>query len=442
MPIDRFPTAMPMPLPGAPPNPSVPIPERFVLDNGLRVVAVARSDLPQVGARLVVPAGAAADLPGLPGVASLTASLLTEGTARRSAVELNERIDGLGATICARAGHDFAEVDLGSLAEMLDEGLELMAEVVTEPAFPDREVERIRAEVLDALDARQDEPANVADDRAAAAVFGADHPYGRLPIGTPSGVRAIPRSAIEAFHGSRYRPEGCVLVIAGDLDLGSLRHTLERCFGRWAGSVDPVIYPPTPRTARDSGTLSSIDWEEGEQGEIRFGGIGIPRRSPDWIPAAVANYILGGNTITGRLGANLREDKGWTYGVRSAFSAGIEPAGWSLETAVDAAVSEAAIAEIAAELRRMVSVAVDPEELERAKEALILSLPRAFETPGRIVARLATLEAFDLPRDYWQDFPSKVANIDASTVMRIAAEQFDPDRLARVVVRPPASPIA
>ncbi len=433
---ESAPRVLPIPRTGTPPVPTVPPVERFRLENGLRVLSVARADLPQVATRMVVPAGSVADPTGRPGVASLTAAVLAEGTGRRSAIELNERIDSLGASFSARSGHDFVEIDLGSLAETYEDGLGLMAEIVMDPTFPEREVERVRAEVLDALEARLDEPANVADDRIAGAVFGRDHPYGRLPVGTADGVRAVRRADLVEFHSGRYRPDGSILVIAGDFDRRSLRSMLERVLGQWEGRGEPPIYPDSRSLPLERDSLLSIDWEGAEQGEIRFGGIGMPRTSPDWVAASVANHIVGGSTITGRLGANLREDKGWTYGVRSGFSAGVQSAGWTIETAVDAAVADDAIEEIILELERVVAYPVDREELERAKEALVLSLPRAFETPGRVVARLATLEAYGLPADYWERFPERVMEIRAETVQRIAAEHFDPTVLARVVVRP------
>jgi zinc protease len=426
------------PRPGTPPTPTVPRPERFRLPNGLRVVAVRRAEFPQVAARLIVPAGAASDRPGAHGIASLVGALLTEGTQDRSALELNERIDSLGASLGARVGHDIAEVDLTLLAETLDEGLQLLAEVVSTAAFPAKEVERIRAETLDALEARLDEPANVADDRVAEAIFGQRHPYGRLPIGTREGVRTIRRAQLVDFHRARYRPEGSVLVIVGDFDIGELRRLLETTFAGWAGKVGATRYPEPPTVAVEAGTRSVITWPDAAQGEIRVAGVGMPRRSPDWIPAAVANFILGGSTITGRLGANLREDKGWTYGVRCAFGAGMQPAGWVIETAVDAAATDAALDEIGRELSRIVAEPVDPEELVRAREALILSLPRAFETPAQIVARLATIEVFALDPDYWQRFPERVEQVTEGDVSRIATGFFDPERLVRVTVGPPA----
>jgi zinc protease len=276
----------------------------------------------------------------------------------------------------------------------------------------------------------------VADDVVAVALFGPEHPYGRLPLGTSEGVRAIRRESLLQFHRDRFRPEGSVLLIAGDLRSNTLPGQLERVFADWSGSVAPIEYPSSPALPLTTGSVSRIEWEDAAQGEIRFAARGMHRRSPDWIPAAVANYILGGSTITGRLGANLREDKGWTYGVRSGFAAGVHPAGWTIETAVDAEVIDDAMAEIEAELRRMVEEAVEEEELSRAREALILSLPRAFETPARIVARLATLEAYGLPDDYWSRFPERVTRVTREEIGRVARAHFDPAELVRVTVGP------
>ena len=428
--------ALPLPEIGAPPVPSVPRPERFTLRNGLRVLSVHRDDLPQVAIRMVVPAGSVMDPGNAPGVASMVGALLTEGTDELSANVLNERIDMLGAALSARVGHDHAEIDLGLLSETLDEGLALLAAVVARSAFPERELERVRAETLDALDARLDEPANVADDESSRAVFGAEHPYGRLPIGTAEGVSRLRREDLVAFHQAHYRPEGSVLVIGGDLSGGDLRSRLEGAFAGWTGSAVTPSYPAEPSKLAAGSTLLNIVREEAAQAEIRVAGLGMPRVSDDWVAAAVANYILGGSTITGRLGSNLREDKGWTYGVRSGFAAAVQAGGWIVETAVDADVAADALTEIRNEIARIASELVSQEELDRAKEALILSLPRAFETPARVVSRLATLEAYGLEPEYWDRFPARVQRVTREDVMRIARRYFSPGQLVQVAVGP------
>jgi zinc protease len=424
------------PVTGAPPTPTVPRPDRFTLSNGLRVLAVEWKSLPQIAMRMVVPAGSATEPLEHPGTASLVGALLTEGTERLSAIELNERLDALGASFSARVGHDFAELDLTMLAETVEPALQLFSELVTTAIFPDREVERIRAEVLDALEARLDEPANVADDQVAESLFGPAHPYGRLPLGTVEGTGRVEREELLGFHRTRYRPVGSILVIAGDLRGVEVRKLLESNFGSWSGNAPPVEYPVPPPVPVSAGTLSSLEWPESPQGEIRVAGVGLRRSSPDWIPAAVANYILGGSTITGRLGANLREEKGWTYGIRSGFAAGLQPAGWMVETAVEAEATGDAIAEIEHEVSRMTVEPVSLEEIERAREALVLSLPRAFETPGRIVARLATVEAFGLEPDYWERFGMQVQRVTPEDILRIATEYFATERLVKVAVGP------
>jgi zinc protease len=425
---------LPRPTLGPPPLPRLPAPERWTLANGLRVVAIRRAGLPQVVLRLVAPAGSAADPPEHPGTASLVGSLLTEGTRTLTADELNARIDGLGAAVEVSVGHDFAEIEAVLLSETLAEGVALLAEIATRPSFPEAETERVRAEALDALVARLDEPANVADDRAALEVFGADHPYGRPSFGTAEGIGAVPREALARLHAERYRPGGSFLVVAGEFDAAELRGALDSAFGAWAGEAAPLVYPAEPPVPAEAGRVLFARWEEAAQSEIRVGGGGLHRRSPDWVAGAVANYILGGSTITGRLGANLREDKGWTYGVRSAFSAGLAPGGWMVETAVDVEVAPDAVREIEGELRRMTEEPVADGELRRAKDALILSLPRAFETPAGLAARYAALEAYGLPRDYWERNPAEVEAVTADDVLRIARRCFDPARVVRVVV--------
>lgn len=429
-----MPAVLPPPVLGAPPAPRVPRPERYALPNGLRVISAPRHGVPQVVLRLVLPAGSAADPKEYPGTAGLVGHLITEGTATMAAEALHARLDLLGAAVHPHVGHDFAEVELVLLSETLREGVSLLSEILTAPSFPEHEVERIRAESLDALVARMDEPSNVADDRAALEVFGPDHPYGIPSFGTEAGIRSVPREALIAFHAQHYRPADAFLVAAGEFDGAELREALEQSFAGWAGQAPPVEYPPVQPVPANAGRVALTEWEDAAQSEIRIAGPGMPRRHPDWIRAGVANFLLGGSTITGRLGANLREDKGWTYGARSHFSAGIVHGGWIADTAVDVGVTAAAVGEMIGEMRRLMDESVDPAELRRAKDALMLSLPRVFETPAGVASRLATIEAYGLPHDWWDRFPAEVEAVTAEDVREMARRHFNPDHLVRVVV--------
>ena len=188
------------------------------------------------------------------------------------------------------------------------------------------------------------------------------------------------------------------------------------------------MQPPT------TGEDLRVEWADAAQAELRVAGLGLARTAPDWIPAAVANYILGGSTITSRLGANLREAKGWTYGVHTGFSAGVQPGGWVVATAVEREVAEEATREILREIERLIQDGVPAAELRRAKEAMILSLPRAFETASRVVSRFATLEAYNLSLDYWERYAGAIEEVDEAEVVAAAARLFAPERLIRVQV--------
>lgn len=434
--MPRTSTALARPVPGTPPRPRIPRPHRTVLDSGLRLLTAPRDTFPQVAIRLILPAGAAADPAGLEGLASLTGAMLTEGTEAFPAEELNRRIDRMGASVSVQVGSDFSEIDLLLLRETLADGLDLLAEILTRPSFPEDELGRVRRETVDALEARLDEPANVADDALAEALYPDGHPYGRLPLGTIESVARLDRARLQAFHRRHYGARGALLVAAGDLDPSRFAGLVEERLGGWQGESEPPTYPddPPPAAPVRSPAPIILPWEEAQQAELRVGGAGMRRDSPDWIPAAVANYLLGGSTITGRLGANLREERGWTYGVRSGFSASVRRGGWGIETAVDAEVAEAALREIRLELTRFLAEPVSHDELSRGREALILSLPRAFETPGRLVSRLAAVEVFGLEEDYWQRFPERVAAVDREEVLRVAHAYFDPVALHSVQV--------
>jgi zinc protease len=425
---------LPLPKPGSPPEPTVPVPYRFTLPSGLRVVAVPWGELPQVVLKLVLPVGSMAESREKAGAANLLGRMLTEGTVSLDAQALNARLDRIGAALDVQVSHEFTEIELFLLSEALPAGIPLLAEIVTRPTMPAREFERVRDETIDALIARADEPANVADDRTAEAVFGADHPYGRTALGTTAGLAEVRREDLQLIHHRFYRPEGAFVVAAGQLDVERLADLLTAAFADWQGAPEPVISPAPRAIAAAAGQTIRVAWPDAYQAELRVGALGLPRSSPDWIPAAVANYILGGSTITGRLGANLREQKGWTYGARSAFSAARQAAGWVAETAVEKAVTEAASAELLQEVRRLREEPVADDELQRAHDAIVLSLPRAFETPARVASRFMTLTAFDLPQDYWERLPAAVRTVTTEEVRRVAEKYFAEEGLVRVVV--------
>jgi zinc protease len=310
--------------------------------------------VPQVVLRLVLPAGSTVDPAEYPGTASLVGHLLTEGTATLTAEELHARLDLLGAAVHPHVGHDFAEIEMVLLSETLAEGVSLLADVVTRPSFPRRKRSASAPSRSTRWSRGSTSPPTWPTTGRMLEVFGAGHPYGLPSFGTEEGIRTVPREALAAFHASALPPRRRLLVAAGEFDAAELRAALEASFAGGLGrAAPPVVHPPTPEMPARAGKLAFGRWDDAAQSEIRIAGPGLPRRSPDWIAGGVANFLLGGSTITGRLGANLREDKGWTYGARSSFSAGVLPGGWVAETAVDVEVTADAVAEMLREMRRL-----------------------------------------------------------------------------------------
>ncbi len=421
------------PQPGPAPKIQLPSYKRFRLQNGLSVLSVRHDDLPEVSARIVLPFGASEDPNGRAGVALLVARALTEGTSERSAREVAAWLDYLGARFSLDVGHDATLLSLHFLSRVMDEAFDLLAEIVSRPAFDENEVERLRDERLDEIASGLDEPRVVANLRMAEASFGS-HPYGMRTGGVEETVREVGAGELREFHSRFYRPSGATLILVGDVPgPDALQERLEEAFRGWQG--DPAearsLAEPDPPDER---RLWAVPWAA-PQSEIRIGGVGLARLDPDYPTALVMNAILGG-LFSSRINMNLREDKGWTYGAASRFEPRKRRGPLHVATAVEAGASVGAVREILGEMERMKTQPPDDEEMELAVNALTLSLPRLFETVGQVSGRIAQQVIYDLPEDYWETYPEQVRGVTAAEVCRIAEQLLVTERAAIVVVGP------
>jgi zinc protease len=309
---------------------------------------------------------------------------------------------------------------------VFDDALDIMTEVITEPAFETSEVDRLRDERLDEIAAGLDEPRMVAGLRANEAIFGG-HPYGVRAGGVDETVRRIDSETLRAFHACRYRPNEGTLIIVGDLP--DSKSTL----GRWEGQGGEraVVGEAASLASR---RIWAVDWP-GPQSEIRIGDVAIARSDPDYAPAMIMNAILGG-LFSSRINMNLREDKGWTYGAGSRVEARKLRGPFLVTTAVDSRASAGAVKEILGEMERMKSDPASEEEMELAINSLTLSLPRLFETVGQVSGRIAHLVLHSLPDDYWETYADMIRSVTCEDVQRIAERVLDTDRSAVVVVGP------
>lgn len=416
---------------GEPPAVNFPTLQRHRLSNGLEVVLLEHHELPVVDVQLVVRTGAAADAPVVAGRASLTADVLDEGTSTRNALELSDALDFLGATLETAASWDASYASLHVLAPRLAAGLELLADVALNAAFPAGELERIRKERLTQILQQRDEPRVLANQAFAAVVYGAEHPFGSPLLGTQASVTRLDRDALVRFYRTYYRPNNAFLVVVGDVTPATLIPQLERSLGSWQPASVPAVTLPPPPPANPT-AIYLVDRPGAAQSEVRVGHVGVPRDTPDYFPLLVMNTVLGGS-FTSRLNQKLREEKGYTYGAGSVFDFRRGPGPFRALAAVFTGVTDSALVLFLQEIGRIREQPVPEAELERATSFLVLGLPQRLETAGDLAHELSELALYDLGEDFFDRFVARVRAVTAEDVQRVARACLRPDRLAIVI---------
>ena len=409
----------------------LPRARRFSLSGGLRVLLVERRSVPVVNLQLLVLGGASALDPSRAGLASLTADMLDEGTASRSALEVAGAFDLLGVPFYSSAGFDAGEVELNVLTPRLGQAVELMAEVVLGPAFPDHELERVRSERKTRLLQDVDDPRALATHAFARVVFGEGHPWGRPLLGTRGSLERLSRDDVARFYHEHYHPGAATLIAVGDVGEDDLLPLLEHHFGGWTPRPRVPVRLPDPPAV--SGTrVYVVDKPGAPQSEVRVGGVAVDRATDDYFALTVMNTILGG-AFTSRLNLKLREEKGYTYGAGSGFSMRREPGPFVAHAAVHTPVTADAVSDVLGEIARMGEEPVPADELNRARRYVALRLPQRFETVVDVTARLSELVLYDLPDDYFATYVERVMAVTAEDVQGAARRHLDPERMVVVV---------
>jgi zinc protease len=422
----------PTPVPAGAPPVRLPTVERAVLSNGMRVLMVRRPELPLADVHLVLPRGAAADSPSHAGRASLCAALLDEGTATRSAMEIAEAMEGLGADLGVRCGWDATTLTLHSLSTHLEAALEIFGDVALRAAFEPAELERKRAERLAQIEQDRAEPGTVAALAFHRVLYGATHPYGSPMVGTVATVRALHRQDVADFHAARLDPAQAFLVVVGDVDADAFMTMAERALADWAAADAPATsVPPPPRRAPTA--IHLIDRPGAPQAEVRAGHAGPPRLSPDYLPLLVMNTVLGGS-FTSRLNQRLREEKGFTYGARSGFAFRRDGGPFQAAVAVFTDNTAETVSDILSEVDRMVREPVPEQELARARNYLAYGLPRSLESGGGLAFQLTQIELHGLGADWLDRYVDRVQAVTMEEVQRAAAAELDAAHTAVVVV--------
>lgn len=417
------------------PEPAFEAFEAGKLDNGLGLIVARRDAVPVVNFNLVVDAGYAADQFGKPGTANLAMDMMDEGTESRNSLEINENLVRLGAQLSTGSNLDTSFVSLSALKENLGESLDIFADVVLNPAFPESDFERLRKQQIAGIQREQSTPVSMALRIFPKLLYGEGHAYGN-PLtgsGTLDAVRAMSTDDLEQFHTTWFKPNNATLVVVGDTTFDEMKPMIERLFRRWsAGDV------PSKNLAQvadsESAQVYLIDRPDSEQSIIFAGHVMPPKSSADDIAIDAMNEVLGGS-FNARMNMNLREDKHWSYGARTIIidAEGQQP--FFAYAPVQTDKTKESIAEVK---RELVDITEDrppsEEEVVRAKDKKTKTLPGNWETANAVMGSLVEMVRFGLPADYWESYPEKVTALDVETVSRMAEEYVKPENTVWVVV--------
>jgi len=426
-------------LPALGSDPDFHFPEiaHHTLANGLKVRTIEHPGVPVITFVMQIDGGLGADPAGREGLAAITADMLDEGTGSLSAIDVSDALARIGAEYDIEVGADTTIFTLTTLTGFAGRGAKLLFDMLSAPSMRDVDFERVRQLRLDRLRQLKDLPPAVAE-RAFLRLLYPTHPYGHLAIGTDGALRAVTREEVVRFHAATFLPWRATLVVAGALSHSDLVAVAEHAFGDWTGEERVLDLPSAAADfvadVASSPLLAVVPREGAAQSELRLGHLAARRDTPDYPALLVMNAILGGQFVS-RLNMKLREEKAFTYGVRTGFDwrRGIGP--FSMQTSVHTTATAEAIADTLREISALRGQRpATSEELSTAQASLTRGYPRNFETAQQVGRSVAQLALFNLPDSYFEEFVPKVNAVTIDQVTRVAQTYLDPGRAIALVV--------
>jgi zinc protease len=420
------------PPPAAPREVRVPKPAEKTLANGLRVIVIEKKGVPLVAARMLIKNGGEADPASLPGLADMTASLLTKGTKTRTAEEIARGVEALGATLNTAAGWDESSADISVLSSKLPQAMAFMADVLVHPTFQQEEIDRLRKQNIDALSVAMKQPGRLASFVASHVIFG-DAPYGHNLGGTPQSLARIARDEIVAFHRDHYRPDNAILIMGGDIAPAKAFAAAQELFGEWRPAAGSHLVQTISPKVLPASRVVVVDMPSAGQAAVVAGRTGLRRADPAYHLALVTNSILGGG-FSSRLNQEIRIKRGLSYGAGSSFDLRRDtgPFTATAQTKNESAGEVAGL--IVDEMNKLGTTAVEDVELGPRKAVLIGSFGRALETNAGLVGRVGALALYGLSLDEINHYISGVQAITATDVQKFAGARLAGNDVSIVIV--------
>lgn len=405
--------------------------KKTALENGLTLLIVERHHLPIVKVTVGIKAGSLVEPEEKAGLANLTAELLTAGTQKRTASQINEESEFVGASLDTSGGDDYVTVTLSVLKKDIYLGFDLLSDIILNPTFPEEELAKKTERIKASLKASEEDPDFVASKAFLKEVFGT-HPYGRLTEGSEETLDMIKRNDLLNFHAIYYTPNNSIMSVVGDITPEEVKLLLAKYFSGWQPK-DIKASSLSRLTAIKKRKTISID-KDLTQANILIGHLGISRDNPDYYAVSVMNYILGGGGFASRLMQNIRMEKGLVYDIHSFFAADKYGGRFQVGLQTKNESANTAIKEILEEIKRIRNTFVSDAELSDAKSFLTGSFPMRIETSRRIANFLVAVEYYGLGVDYMDKYPIYINSVTKEDVLRVAKKYLDPEKFILVVV--------
>lgn len=408
-----------------------PLGKRIPLENGMVLLLSEKHEIPMVTVSMAIKAGDTAEPEDRPGLASITASLLMQGTKRRPASRISGEIDFVGGSLSVSGGDDFASAGLRVLKKDIRTGLDLLSDVIMNPVFDQKEIDRKVREALAEIQRQKEEPGVVAGEAFAKEVFG-KNAYGRTSEDVAAYLPKLTRQDILVFYSARYNPKNTIIAVVGDVTEKEIVSLLREYFKVWTGK-EQALPAPVPPPDVTKNIIVKID-RNITQANINMGHLGISRENPDYYAVMIMNYILGGGGFSSRLMDNIRDNKGLAYDVHSMFSAQKEPGAFMVNIQTKNESANEVIAEVFKDIRRIRTEPVSDRELADAKAYLTGSFPLRMDTYAKIAGMLASIEIYNLGLDYPRKYPTLINSVTREDILRVAKKYLHPDTMVIVVV--------
>ncbi len=422
------------------------------LGNGLQVIVLENHKLPTFTMQMFILSGGLNAPADQPAVAQYTATMLREGTKTRSSKQISEAIESLGASLNASSGlsSPFSAVSAGGLTENFNQIMELFADVILNPSFPAEELNKLKSRAVAQLRFQRSQPGFLAGEMFSKVMYGA-HPAGRVAP-TPQQIQSLTPETLKQFHATHYKPNNAIFAIVGDVNPADIVAKLEKAFGTQSGGTQSggtqsggtqsggtwsrgeVPQPDLPKVNEPGPSkIYLIDRPGSEQTNLMLGNLAIERNDPDYYALDVMNQILGGGA-SARLFLNLREDKGYTYGAYSGFTAAKYRGYFRASTEVQTDVTKGSMDELFYEFKRIRDEKTPADEFDRAKRTIIGSFALQLESPQSLLGNIITQKIYNLPADYWDTYPQKIAEVTPEEVQRVARKYLDLAKLQIIAV--------